>query len=73
MILLLLWSLAVGAAGERVFTVFAHGTGGHRSGWDLELVTEFGAAYWGREAEHDSGALPPRVNGFYLTTTGSVS
>jgi hypothetical protein len=32
----------------RVFTVFCHGTGGHRAGRCKELITEFGAAYWDR-------------------------
>lgn len=49
----------VWAPGEpRVFTVFAHGTGGHRTARDGEIVTEFGAAYWGRGATED-------VNDFY--------
>lgn len=38
---------------EGVFTVFAHGTGGHRNGRDGELITEFSAAYWGRPANSD--------------------
>ena len=31
---------------KRVFTVFCHGTGGHRDGKCEELITEFGGAYW---------------------------
>ncbi len=31
---------------DRVFTIFCHGTGSHRDGKCLEMVTEFGAAYW---------------------------
>jgi len=31
---------------RRVFTVFCHGTGGHRDGKCKELITEFGGAYW---------------------------
>lgn len=30
----------------RVFTIFCHGTGGHRDGKCEELITEFGGAYW---------------------------
>jgi hypothetical protein len=31
---------------KRVFTVFCHGTGGHRDGKCEELITEFGGAFW---------------------------
>lgn len=33
------------------FTIFCQGTGGHREGRCLELITELSAAYWGRDAE----------------------
>ncbi len=30
----------------KVFTIFCHGTGGHRDGRCLELISEFSLAYW---------------------------
>lgn len=59
-----LTSAAAFAGGDPVFTIFLHGTGGHRSGRDYELITEFGAAYWGREATQDDG-MRGGANAFY--------
>ncbi|MCB9787617.1 MAG: hypothetical protein H6744_13125 [Deltaproteobacteria bacterium] len=42
---------------EPVFTIFAHGTGGHRYGFDGELISDFGAAYWGRGATNAENAF----------------
>lgn len=42
------WCLPPAGAAERVFTIFCHGTGSHRSSRDLELIAELGAAYWNR-------------------------
>ncbi len=39
----------------RVFSIFCHGTGGHRYGHCKELVTEFHSAYWDRGAVQDGG------------------
>ena len=44
----------------RVFTIFCHGTGGHRYGRCQEIVADFGAAYWGRSAGY-----PDKPNDFY--------
>jgi Domain of unknown function (DUF5621) len=49
----------------RVFTIFCHGTGGHRNGRDLELITEFGAAYWGRGDKNEG---PDLEDEFYKQT-----
>lgn len=40
---------------KRTFTIFCEGTGGHREGRCLELVTELAAAYWSRDAESEWG------------------
>lgn len=37
------------------FTIFCQGTGGHREGRCLELITELSAAYWGRDAQDTWG------------------
>ena len=42
---------------KRTFTIFCHGTGGHRHGRDLELISELGAAYWGRGETNDENAF----------------
>lgn len=41
-----LWCVIDTQPPPQVFTIFCHGTGGHRDGKCLELITEFGAAYW---------------------------
>ncbi|MEZ4267062.1 MAG: hypothetical protein R3F39_11845 [Myxococcota bacterium] len=42
---------------EPVFTIFAHGTGGHRLGFDGELISDFSAAYWGRGGTNAENAF----------------
>lgn len=58
-LLLLLATCLCGTVAQAapVFTVFAHGTGGHRSGRDLELITEFGACCWGRGTNENPNAF----------------
>ena len=40
----------------RVFTIFGHGTGGHRHGRGGEIISELGAAYWDRGESNEPNA-----------------